>query len=109
MKIKKYIPILEYMHGLSKKKQKQFLEHSGGELLLIISEICYNINSGNFELSTEQLKKLKPYRRDIEYLCKKSRTIAQRRQRVQKGGMLNVLLSTILPVLLSTLFPYLSS
>ena len=108
MRIKKYLPILEYVASLNRKKQKEFLAHADGNFLRIISEICYNINKGNINLSSDQIKKLRPYRNDIAYLCKKSHSLTQRRQRIQKGGFLSNLLK-ILPLLISTIFPSLTS
>ena len=109
MQIKKYLPVLEYVASLSRKKQKEFITHADGNFLKIISEICYNINKGNLDLTGSQIKKLRPFRRDIEFLCKKSRSNTQRRHKLQKGGLIFNILSEVLPLVISALFPNLSS
>ena len=57
MKIKKYLPVLEYVSKLSPRQRKQFIDHASSDILLAISELCHNFNRGAIDVSQDQLKK----------------------------------------------------
>ncbi len=86
MKIKQFVPVLEYVKGLSKRGKHDFLRHATKEFLSIIAKLCHNVNSGNLDLTESQIKKLRRYKDDIQFMCKKNRSAAQRRPRRQVGG-----------------------
>ena len=103
--IKRFLPVLEYVHKLSKYQQKKFVKSADVNLLKILSEICYNLNHNNLNLSSNDIQLLKPYKHDILFLCSKRRSSEDRRKTLQKGGFLNLLLQTAIPLLLKSLFP----
>ena len=104
MKMKQVLPVLEYVSKLKPRQQKQFMNHAEPAVLLAISDLCANLNRGAIEISDENLKKLKKYKKQILTLCKKKPTVKQRRKIVQKGAFLPNFLSTILPAVLGTIF-----
>ena len=105
MMIRKFVPVLEYLHKLSRQQQKKFVQSADAAFLKILSEICYNLNHNNLDLSANDIKLLRPFKHDILFLCSKRRTLEDRRKTLQKGGFLNLLLQTALPLLLQTLYP----
>ena len=105
MKIKKYLPVLEYVSKLSPRQRKQFIQHASSDILLAISELCHNFNRGAIDISQDQLKKLRRYRKEIEFLCKKRPGMKEWRKTIQRGGFLGLFLGSILSSVLSSLFP----
>ena len=83
--IKRYLPILEYLHKLSPHHQKKFILNADSNVLKILSEICHNLNKNTLKLSENDISLLKPYRKDILFLCSKRRSLADRRKTLQKG------------------------
>ena len=105
MMVKRYLPVLEYMHKLSRYQQKKFLKNVDANLLKVISEICHNLNRDNLNLSPDDIKALKPYKAEILALCSRRRSISERRNLLQRGGVLGTILEISIPLLLDTLFP----
>ena len=103
-KLNQLIPVLEYINKLTKKDRSYFLKGANPDLILGISEICYNVNKGNVEgLNHSHIKKLKPYKTQIQTLSLKKPSIKQCKNLIQKGGFLATLLSTVLPILLGVI------
>ena len=105
MRIKKIIPVLEYINSLSEKKKKSFFSSSHPELILALSELCANINSGGIPVPSQTLKKLRPYKKKILFLSDKKPNLKKRQATIQTGGWLSSFLSTILPFAIEVLFP----
>ena len=77
-KLNQLIPVLEYINKLTKKDQLHFLKTENPDLILAISEICYNVNKGNVEgLNPSHIKKLKPYKTQIQTLSLKRPSMKQ--------------------------------
>ena len=71
-KLNQLIPVLEYINKLNKKDRLHFLNTGNPDLILAISEICFNVNKGNVQgLNHSHIKKLKPYKTQIQTLSLK--------------------------------------
>ena len=71
MNIKELLPLLEYMHSLSRKRQRKFVEKANLKVIKAISNLAYNINRGNIVVTDSQLNKLKKFKKEILLLSLK--------------------------------------
>lgn len=96
---------LEFLKSLAKtksaKKRKKILKHANAKQLQAIAEICLNIVSSRFKLTTRQKKRLMPY---ADFVRRASRLRSERGARhliVQKGnGVGGVFAALIAPILI---------
>lgn len=103
MSMRQILPVLEYISQLSPRQQKQFIRVADPQILLAISDLCKNLNEGAIDVSSDSLKKLKKYKTQILFLCKKKPTAKQRRRVLQRGGLFSSILQ-ILPAVVGAIF-----
>lgn len=101
-KIKENLDFLRKLaRSKSERKRKQLLKHASTVQLLAIAEICLNIVSARFKLTTRQKKRLMPY---ADFVRRASRLRSERGAKkliVQKGsGIGGVFAALLTPVLL---------
>jgi hypothetical protein len=101
-KIRKHLPFLNFLRTLDKKQQKQIVMTGDIDLIKVLSGIALNLLKGNVHLTKAQIKKLKPYRKDLVYLGRKTPSIRQRKLKIQKGGFLGAVLG-LLPSVISAI------
>lgn len=76
--------------------------------ILFLTELCYNVQNKNVEISDDVKKKLKPYAKSFKILSCPKTKMSERRA-VLKGGMLSVLLSTLASVVVPLILEKLTS
>lgn len=88
----------------ARPKERNFiLQHGGGELLKALSEIAVNTVNGNIPLNEKTLQKLKRYKRQFRSMACPKHSLKSKRNIVQRGGFLSVLIGTVLSGIISHL------
>ena len=102
--LRQALPMLDILTRLSKRKRMKELAEMGGEIKLYnaLHEIAFNTIKGPVKLTEVQKRKIKPYRKTLEDLCKKKykNCIKKRKELIiQSGGFLPIVLPTIVSLL----------
>ena len=100
-KLKKSLPILEYLVSLTPSDQKKFISTANREILQVFTSICINIIKKGVPLTEDHIKKLRKIEPQIILLANKSHSQRKKREIIARGGFVGTLLSTLLPVLVS--------
>ena len=100
-KLKKSLPVLEYLVTLKPSDQKKFISIANREILEIFTSICINILKQGLPLTHDHIKKLRKIEPQIKLLANKSHSMRKKRNIIARGGFVGTLLSTLLPVLVS--------
>lgn len=96
----KDLPILRKLTKTrSKMKRKKILESCPLHVFDTISDISDNILKGNISLSAKQYKKLKPYKKIVRKLGKKTSSKNKKQIVIQNGGALPALLLPAVTIL----------
>lgn len=98
-KIKKHLPLLQYMAKGKPKIVKAIVNECDAEIMNVLCECAHNTLRGNVNLSDAQIKRLKRHRKELEILANKKSSIKRKKNVLQRGGFLPVLLASILPAL----------
>ena len=98
--LQKSLPLLNVLSKLSPRVRRIVLKEISGEKILYNSlhELAHNTLNGRLKLSTQQVKKLKPFKRLLQQLCLASnrKCSKKRKQLVQKGeGILPILIPAL--------------
>lgn len=106
-KLRKCLPLLRIIKGLSKSDQKILLAHIDEDGLEAVYECVHNALS-NTVIPVEKRKKLrnslKAHKEDLRFLTASGNKKIKRRKLLQLGGNpLDTILSTVLPILTSFL------
>ena len=100
-RVKRHLPILEYLRDLNESERRNFVKNASPELLKTISEISLNILKGGLELPSGDIQKSKKYKKQIICLSAKRPSCATRRKIcAQRGGFLGSLISVALPLII---------
>ena len=95
--------LLEFLNGLDNKERISYISQAPQSLIKFIADLFHNILSGNFELSSEILIKLKPHRKVIEAVCKKGIPLSKRRKIIKKKNFFTDIIRPIIPDLFQKL------
>ena len=99
-KIKKILPILEFLNSLNKTARVKFLKKSHINLFKSLIDLVYNINLGNIYMPKVEVERLRKYKTQIKNLCAKKKGITERKKIIMKKDLLGKLLPILIPVLL---------
>ena len=97
-------PAILHLARTSVAIQKSVLSSMKKDLLLALVDCAKTILQGHTELTEEQYKALKRKSEDIRLLTKASTTLTQKKNILQKGGFLGMLLKPLIGPLLGGLF-----
>lgn len=102
-----------YLHVLQKNKNSRFrktiIKHAPNSVIQALAEICFNTLKGNLELSPQEFKRLKRHKKALRLLSSPKLGTVRKRELLQKGGFLSLIVSTLLGILLPKLFEQSSS
>ena len=99
-------PLLVYLKNASPKVQRTILQSADSSLLKALVEVAYNILHGNVPLTPSQKSQLGKHKTHLRKLVRKSCPNHQRKQILQRGGVIGSLvgpLISILPAILPAL------
>ena len=99
-KLKSFIPILEFLEGLSSTEKKSYLRAAPIPLIQFIADLCYNVLSGNVVLSDAIIEKLRPFRKHLEAICVKGISLKARKKVLQRKKFFSNVISPLIPILL---------
>uniref|UniRef100_A0A158P511 Uncharacterized protein n=1 Tax=Tetranychus urticae TaxID=32264 RepID=A0A158P511_TETUR len=96
MTVKTAIKCLPSLKALAKaktnKQRKLILDHANKCIYSVIAEIARETLKGTFDLSEQRKNKLKPYKKHIRALARKSNPTTKKKIINQQGGFLPGLL-----------------
>lgn len=98
-RIRRHASSLKRLPRSSKKNREKILDEGGRELLDCISECCLNVIKGNVPLTERQFQLLRRRKKNLAAVARKKTSQKEKRQIIQSGGFLGVLLKPILGIL----------
>ena len=103
MNNKKRVALLKVLAKSEPKVVRGILRTADVKLVNLLSECALNILNKNVKVSQKRKNMLKKYRKEMEKLAYGKLTMPKRKNILQTGGFLSVLLPAILPTLLKAL------
>jgi len=97
--LKDNIHLLHVLKSGNPAVRNLLIKNSSNSLTRCLCEICLNILKGSIPLSTVQKKLLKRHRSTLHLLANKKQSLSRKkREIIQKGGFLPLILSPILSI-----------
>ena len=96
--LNKTLPFLKVVTKLSPTNRKKVLKEVGSDKIVYNSlhEIAHNTLKGRVKLDKKQQKKLKPYLKTLNHICKKPKCLKKQQNLiVQSGGAFPILIPAI--------------
>jgi len=93
-RIKDNREFLEYLCKSKKNTRKLLINNAHKEQIYALCEIILNILNGNLKLSNQEIAKLSKKKKQLRNIISKS-TIKKKKQLIQKGGFLEILIPSI--------------
>ena len=103
LKIKKLLPILEYVVQLKDNPRQKFLTKLNENVLKNIIDLIYNIYIKTISIKPEVVDKLRKYKKYFKSICEPKLAFNKRRQQLLKN---KVFFKTIFPLILPQLIAY---
>ena len=103
-RIVKTFPELKRFSRLNKRNQRKYIKTCSNEFVKCVCECAKNVIKRNVQLKPGQLKKLKRHKRALRELALKRTALKKKRQILQRGGFLNILLPPLIGYLASKIF-----
>ena len=94
--MKKNMPMLQLLCGAKPGVIRAVLKGASPDLIKALSECSLNILKGHVHLTPSQKKQLSRYKQSLRALAKKGTSTKRRKQILQKGGFIPLLLKPIL-------------
>lgn len=101
-RVRKHIHTLKVLSEGNRDINNAILRSSKPDLIHSLSECCKNILEGNVPLSSRCKSRLSRYKKDLRRVADKQTSHKRKKQTLQKGGFLPLLLA---PLLSSVLAP----
>jgi len=99
-RLKQNFSTLKFLSKTNKQLRSAIICACDHQLLACICECIKNVMDGNVPLPLDTLKRLKPYRHTMEAVVHKRRAASEKkRQIVQNGGFLPILLPALIGVI----------
>ena len=98
-RVKRNLPLLKVLCGAKPALIRAVVKGGSPELIHALCECSLNILKGNVQLSTAQKKQLSRYKQSLRVLSRKGTSVQRRKQILQKGGFVGVLLKPVLSAL----------
>ena len=97
-------PELKRFRRLSKQKQRKYIKTCSNDFVKCVCECAKNVVKRNVQLKPGQLRKLRRHRRSLRELALKRTSLKKKRQILQRGGFLHILLPPLIGFLASKIF-----
>ena len=97
--IQQILPAIEYICALSGKEQALHVKTLKKEAVKVLVDILFNVEKGVLSVNPDIVAQLKPYKRLILSMTKKSGGLKQRQKLLQKKGIFSKIFCPLLPVL----------
>ena len=105
-KLRRIIPMIEYLVSLNGAGRKKFVKEANAAVIKSIVDLMYNVNIGSIGLPSETIEQLRPYKKNIQAVCAPKKSLAKRRQELIKGDRIfNNVVPILSPHLISFIVP----
>jgi hypothetical protein len=94
-RVQKMLPELKRISRMKEKDRKKFIATCGKDVIHCICECSKNLLKGNLPLKQRQLKSLSRHKHWLRKLALKKTTLSKRKNILQKGGFLHLLIPTL--------------
>ena len=99
-RLQKHASILHVLKTAKPSIVRHILKNGSKDLLNVLCECCYNVIKGNVPLTYFQKKRLHRHKNTLRTLTNKRKpSLSKKRQLIQKGGFLGVLLGPVIKLL----------
>lgn len=103
-RLKENVDLFQSINKLSDKDKRLIVKYLNNDGIMRFCELILNILKGRINLSSNDILKLRKYKRPLRYMINRSRAISKKRSLlIQKGGFLGALLgigASLLPPLI---------
>ena len=100
-KLRQFLPILEFIDALPPKERQLYISSAPTPLIKFISDLCFNVRIGNLPVENKILKKLKPFKKQIEKISAKKVSLKSRKNILQNKHFFSGVISPLIPILLN--------
>ena len=100
-KLKQFLPILEFIDRLSPQERKLYIRSAPTPLIKFVSDLCFNVLLGNIPVENKLLKKLNPFRKQIEQIAAKNISLKKRKKIFEKKRFFTGVICPLIPILLN--------
>ena len=99
-RIKKNISMLNALCHCKSKKQQHILKVAGPDLVKAICDCALNVLRGTIPITSDQKKKLRPFKNVLRSLADPKKTVASKKKLlVQRGGSPLMLIPLLAPII----------
>lgn len=97
--LQKHLPTIALLSHCHPCVIKKFIQLSDKRLINAICECSKNILSGNVDLTADEYKNLKKYKKHLRELSSRKTKLKRKKELVQKGGFLPALIAPLIGLL----------
>ena len=98
-RLRKNGPTLQLLQNASTPSRKRIIDKASPELIRCLCDCAHNILQGNVTLSRHYKQKLRQHKTKLRKLANRKVALKTKKQLVQSGGFLPLLLSALAPVI----------
>ena len=102
-KLRRIIPIIEYLVSLNSVGRKKFIKGAKPAVIKSLVDLLYNVNIGSIVLPSATIEQLRPYKKNIKAVCAPKKSLAKRRLDLTQGDRI---FAKVVPILLPHLLSY---
>jgi len=95
-RITRNLPTIRKLRRMPEKSRKSFVKNCSPDFINCICECSKNLLKGNVPVTPVQLKKLRRHKKALHTLSTKKASLKTRRQLLQRGGFLPLIIAPIL-------------
>ena len=93
----KRVDFLSLLARSKPSRRKYLVSSADASEILAIAECILNLHKRNIRVSGDKKRKLLQFRKELGSICSKSTSVKQKRKVLQKGGVMGILASALLP------------
>lgn len=97
--VKKHSEMLRFLGNANPTAVKAVLKTASPDLIQTLCECCHNVLKGNVRLNQRQKNQLRRHKLNLRALVAKKTSLKKRRQILQTGGFIGLLLKPVLGAL----------
>lgn len=105
-RVQQLLPKLKRLRRMNDKDRKQLIKCCDGEIVHCISECVRNLLKGNIPIKPSHLRHLSRRKQTLRKLALKKTSLVKRKQILQRGGLLGVLIQPLISGLIQLVTSY---
>lgn len=95
--LKSFLPLCELILSLSQEERISYLKNISQPFIKFLTYLVYNLLLGSFEISPDEISKLKKYQKNLETLVNKKTSMKIRKKIWGKKNFFVTVIEIILP------------